>query len=95
MEELIQLQNMFSQDELVILSVDTDLQETLEDVFSFKANFPTAQWTFAVSNSEFNGYFPASSIPTMYILDQDQKVARTEVGVTSASSLQETINSLL
>jgi thiol-disulfide isomerase/thioredoxin len=95
MGELIKLQNMFSRDELVILSVDTDLRETKSDVRSFMSDYPEAEWTFAMSNSDFNNNFPASSIPTMFILDKDLEVAGTEVGVTSVSILQQKVQNLL
>jgi thiol-disulfide isomerase/thioredoxin len=95
MEELMKLQDRFSTDELIILSVDTDLQETKSDVRNFMFDYPQAEWTFAMSNPEFNSNFRASSIPTMYILDKNLEVAETEVGVTSVSILQDKVQNLL
>jgi thiol-disulfide isomerase/thioredoxin len=95
MEELLDLQTKYSPNDVVILSIDTDLQETTADVLNFKADYPTAEWVFGMSNSEFNSYFPASSIPTTYILDGDLNIVKTDVGVTSSADLQETINSII
>jgi thiol-disulfide isomerase/thioredoxin len=93
--ELTDLQSMFSGSEMVILSVDTDLRETKADVMEFMNDHPQADWTFALSGQEFNSNFPASSIPTLYILDKDLKIAHTEVGVTSAGTLEDKVEQLL
>jgi hypothetical protein len=80
---------------VVILSIDTDLQETTTDVLNFMGDYPTADWIFGMSNSQFNSYFPASSIPTTYILDRDLEIIETEVGVTSSGELQSIINDII
>ena len=95
MDELISLRSFYSASEVVILSVDTDLQETVSDVLNFKSDYPSANWPFAMSNSEFNSHFPASSIPTMYILNKELEVVNTEVGVTGVDDLRAKIDPLL
>ena len=87
MSELIDIQSRFSSDDVVILSVDTDLTETLSQIRDFKEDYPAAKWTFARSTMDFNTFFPASSIPTLFILDRDGRRAGTHVGLTSADRL--------
>jgi len=92
MIQLIDIQSRYSRSDVVILSVDMDLTETLSQVRDFKDEFPEAQWTFARSNLDFNMYFPASSIPTLYLLDRNGNMAGTHVGLTSADDLAREIN---
>jgi thiol-disulfide isomerase/thioredoxin len=95
MDELLDFVPRYSSSDVVVLSVDTDLQETTVDVLNFMQDYPDANWPVAMSNRDFNGYFPASSIPTLYILDRDLEIVFTEVGVTSSSDLQQKVNNLL
>ncbi|MBN1390943.1 MAG: TlpA family protein disulfide reductase [Candidatus Thermoplasmatota archaeon] len=95
MYELIDLQSMFPRSQVVIVSVDTDLSETLSQVRDFKDGYTEAEWTFAVSNADLNSYFPASSIPTLYILDRNGRTASTHVGLTSAEDIASEVRDLL
>ncbi len=95
MAELIEMEDSYSSSDLVILSVDTDLQETSSDVRQFKSQYPEAGWTFALSNQVFNGYFEAKSIPTMFILDRSGRIVDTHIGVTSADDLARQIGPLI
>lgn len=79
MVTLNEFREMFDPSDVVILSIDTDLRETLSQVSDFKSEFD-AEWTFATSSEEFNGYFPAQSIPTLYVLDGSGKQVETHVG---------------
>jgi len=87
MVELEKLESRFSSSEIVILSVGVDLSESMELITDFKAD-EGADWSFAKSNTEFNSEFPASSIPTLYILDKEGNIAQTRVGVTDADVLE-------
>jgi thiol-disulfide isomerase/thioredoxin len=95
MAELIKVEDSYSSSDLVILSVDTDLRETREDVSQFRAQYPDADWTFALSNQQFNDHFRAESIPTMFILDRTGRMVDTHVGVTSAEELGQQISPLI
>ena len=94
MGELAELKTRFSTSELVILSVGTDLSESLQLITEFKTQ-EGADWTFAKSNEDFNIEFPATSIPPMFILDKQGNIAEQHVGVTSADILESDILSLL
>jgi thiol-disulfide isomerase/thioredoxin len=94
MPELQELQAEFLPSELVILSIDADLSESMSLIREFKEE-EGADWTFATSNPEFNSKFPASSIPTIYVLDTNGNVANTFVGVTQSEELIDEVNSLI
>lgn len=94
MGELSDLSSRFSPSDLVILSVDADLSENMDQVRELRTQVG-ASWTFAMSNSDFNSVFPASSIPTMFILDREGNVVEKHVGVTSADVLESEIDSHL
>lgn len=94
MEELDELESRFSSSELVILSVGADLGETLAQLREFEKQ-EGATWPFARSTQAFNQEFPASSIPTLYILDTQGNTAHKHVGVTDADTLESDIRPLL
>ncbi|MBN1539260.1 MAG: TlpA family protein disulfide reductase [Candidatus Thermoplasmatota archaeon] len=95
MYELVDLRSRFAGSQVVIISVDADLSETLSQIRDFKEGYPGADWTFAASNADLNSYFPASSIPTMFILDGNGRTAATHVGLTSADDIASEIEDLL
>lgn len=84
--ELRDVANAFSENDVVIISVDVDSREQAPEIREFKGDYG-ATWTFTSYSSEFSEEFPASSIPTMYIIGRDGSVEDTHVGVKSASSL--------
>lgn len=94
MVELEELESRFSPSELVILSIGADLSESMQLISDFKVQ-EGADWTFAKSNQDFNNRFPATSIPTMYVLDKEGNIAETHVGVTDADILESDVLSLL
>lgn len=94
MTELKELQAEFLPSELVILSVDADPSESMDLIREFKAE-EGADWPFAAANADFNSKFPASSIPTMYVIDPNGNVAETYVGVTDSDILVNEVQSLI
>lgn len=94
MVELRELRQAFSPSQLEILSVGVDLSESAALLRDFKTD-EDADWPFASSNQPFNEAFPASSIPTIYVLDQNGKVVKTHVGVTGSDVLRSDVSSLL
>jgi thiol-disulfide isomerase/thioredoxin len=94
MVELEKLETRFSPSEIVILSVGADLSESIQLISEFQVE-EGANWPFARSTTSFNSAFPASSIPTIYILDKDGDISQTRVGVTGADILESDIRALL
>ncbi|MCK5772332.1 MAG: TlpA family protein disulfide reductase [Thermoplasmata archaeon] len=92
-EELKTVKSYFSGSDVVILSIDTDYsRENAQMVNEFKDKH-NADWTFAMSTAEFNGEFPASAIPTIFILDRDGDVVYDHQGVESGESLIQILSS--
>ncbi len=94
MEELDKLTSRFSPGQIVILSVGADLDETMAQIREFE-NDEGATWPFARSNSDFNREFPASSIPTLYVLGPEGQTVKKHVGVTDADILESEIRTFL
>lgn len=91
MRELRDVDEMYPDSDVVILSVDVDERETLGMIRDFKSD-NNAEWTFAMSNSRFTSNFPAESIPTMYILDREGEVVDEHVGLIDANDLADLID---
>ena len=93
MEELRDLRQNFPTSQVEIISIGVDLSESISLLQDFKTD-ENAEWPFAASNQAFNAAFPASSIPTLYILDQSGKAVKTHVGVTQSEVLITEISAL-
>ncbi len=86
-EELKTVNSHYSPSDVIILSIDTDhTRENAQMVSEFKDKH-NADWTFAMSTSEFNGEFPASAIPTIFIIDRDGDIVYDHQGVETGESL--------
>ncbi len=86
-EELKKVDSHYSPSDVIILSVDTDYtRETAQMVSEFQDDH-NADWTFAMSTSEFNAEFPAEAIPTLFILDRDGEIVYEHQGVKSGELL--------
>ncbi len=94
MEELRELRTLFSSYDVEIVSVGVDLKEAASLLRGFKTD-ENADWPFVRSNQAFNDAFPVDSIPTLYILDKNGRVAKTHVGVTEVDVLSSEVASLL
>ena len=94
MEELDKLKSRFPDNQLVILSVGADLGETLAQLREFEKE-EGATWPFARSSQSFNQEFPATSIPTLYLLDTSGGTAQKFVGLTDANTLESEVRALL
>lgn len=85
-KELRDVANEFGENDVVIISADVDSREQASDIREFKGEYG-APWIFTSYSSEFSAEFPASNIPTMYVIGRDGSVEDTHVGVTSSDSL--------
>ncbi len=91
-EELKKVDSHYSSSDVVILSVDSDhTRETAQMVSEFKDKH-NADWTFAMSTSEFNDEFPASAIPTIFIIDREGGIVYDHQGVETGESLIRTLS---
>jgi len=93
MGHLRQIYGNYSASEVVIMSIDVDPTESDEMIRQFKTNYGD-DWIF-VSGPNVGVTYEAFYIPTMYIVDQQGRIAYKNVGVTSASTLASEIDKLL
>ena len=93
---LDEIYNSYSSSQIEILSIDVDISES-ESLLSIYADNHDIPWDILMDTSGINNAvgYDVSSIPTLVIVDQDGRIAYRAVGVTSASTLQAEINSLL
>lgn len=77
-----------------ILSIDVDDTESREDLADFK-NLHNLEWRFAYEGGAAGNTYGASSIPTLYIIDQKGTIVLREVGVTGYSTLSNELDKLV
>jgi thiol-disulfide isomerase/thioredoxin len=94
MEELNKLRAAYPEEQVVILSIDVDTDETEQMIRDFRDQY-NADWTFALDTDDLGGKYQASSIPTMAIITKDGKLAWRHAGVTTVSELKDRIDPLL
>ncbi len=72
--------NSYSAEELTIISVDIDVNETESLVRTFILEYEM-EWFVALDNDSIvRSYYGSGYIPTMYIIDQNQTIVYSEVG---------------
>ncbi|MFX1514084.1 MAG: redoxin domain-containing protein [Promethearchaeota archaeon] len=75
-----EIYHAYSRDELEIISIDTDPSEGESLVLSFTDD-NQMEWIVALdNNSIIRSYYGSGYIPTMYIIDQNQNIAYSEIG---------------
>ena len=94
MDELNQLRAKYSENQVVILSIDVDTQETTQQLREFKEEH-VANWRFAFDTDGVGNKYGASSIPTLAIIDQDGRLQWKHSGVTTFEDLKDRIEPLL
>ncbi|MDG6224934.1 MAG: TlpA disulfide reductase family protein [Candidatus Thermoplasmatota archaeon] len=87
MDELRELKTYYSPSDLVIISINTDPQETAAMSREFRDKH-YADWPFGMASPQIRETFPASSIPTLYFLDREGKIVDDHVGAGSALDLR-------
>jgi thiol-disulfide isomerase/thioredoxin len=94
MSELNQLRAHFPEEEVVIMSIDVDSEETTEQVREFKLKY-NANWAFARDTDGVGTKYDARSIPTLAIIDRDGNLSWKDSGVTTFAELRQRIEPLL
>ena len=82
-------------DEVVIISIDVDPNETSEMLADFSSNFPYATWIWAADASHLGIDYEIYSIPTTIVVDQNGYISSRHIGVTKSPALIEEIEQLL
>lgn len=93
MSHLKEIFSSYSDNQVVIISIDVDPTESDDVIKQFGASYGD-NWVFA-SGPDVGTTYGATSIPTIYIIDKQGVIAYKSVGVTSSSTLSTEINKLL
>jgi peroxiredoxin len=93
MGHLKQLYTNYGAQGVVIMSIDVDPSETNEVIRQFKVSYGD-DWIFA-SGPSVGTTYRVIYIPTLYIIDQQGRVAYKNVGVTTYSTLAAEVDKLL
>jgi thiol-disulfide isomerase/thioredoxin len=94
LDHLKELEQIYGIESVRIVSIDVDDRETREQLRAFK-NEHGCDWRFVPYGGEAGGQYGASSIPTMYIIDQKGIVRFKSMGVTPTSTLEAEIDKLV
>jgi thiol-disulfide isomerase/thioredoxin len=82
-------------DEVIIISIDVDLSETEDQLRDFKEGFPQATWIWAMDNENLAYDHKITTVPTLFLLDQDGKIVSKHEGITDNQTLIDEIENLL
>ncbi|MFH1327612.1 MAG: TlpA disulfide reductase family protein [Candidatus Bathyarchaeota archaeon] len=103
MEHLRQIHSKYSDEGVVLISVDIDPIETNEELRQFKEEFE-AQWIFALDILRLEGResrpssvalnYQPTPLPTVYIIDQNGKLVFRSSGLTSSETISQVIENL-
>jgi len=89
--ELERIFDVYPGTELSIITIDVDRDESAAMVKAFKDD-RGLEWRFAVTNPALSRAFPASSIPTLYYLDEQGRVADKAVGAETFSEVKDRVD---
>lgn len=84
----------YSDDEVVMISIDIDDSESSSKIRSFKES-TGATWTFIKEGDDIGDDYGVKSIPTIFIVDREGKIAYKTIGETPSSELSSEIDKLL
>ena len=85
MLELRRVRQNYSENDVVILSVDIDDRETAAQLKQFKQQFTSygydLEWTFGMDNGNISKTYLGEGIPTICIFDRDGTLTFTHEGI--------------
>ncbi|HDD59829.1 MAG: TlpA family protein disulfide reductase [Thermoplasmata archaeon] len=93
-DELKDVRARYSTEDVVIISVDIDPNESASQLKEYKDS-KGANWDFCMATEDFRDNYPADAIPTLYILDRDFDIYKVYRGAKSSEELSSTIDSIL
>ncbi|MHA1586867.1 MAG: TlpA family protein disulfide reductase [Candidatus Heimdallarchaeota archaeon] len=84
--ELKKAKTKYSSDDLEIVSISVNLNDTEADIEHFASDFGTS-WKMVSDTIGINNYYQLLSIPTFYIIDQEQYIYQALFGNEEAFQL--------
>lgn len=92
--ELKKAKAKYSSDDLEIVSIDVDLNDTETDIEHFASDFGIS-WKMVSDTLGINTYYQLITIPTFYVIDQDQYIYQAIFGLYNFDELDGFILELL
>jgi len=92
--ELKKAKTKYSSDDLEIVSISVDLNDTEADIVHFASDFGTS-WKMVSDTIGISTYYQLLTIPTFYIIDQDQYIYQAVIGNDNFDELDGFILELL
>lgn len=92
--ELKNAKAKYSSDDLEIISIDVDLNDTETDIEHFASDFGIS-WKMVSDTLGINTYYQLITIPTFYVIDQDQYIYQAIFGLYNFDELDGFILELL
>lgn len=92
--ELKKAKAKYSSDDLEIVSIDVDLNDTETDIEHFASDFGIS-WKMVSDTLGINTYYQLITIPTFYVIDQDQYIYQAIFGLYNYDELDRFILELL
>jgi len=89
------LNNYYSSSQVAIISIDTEYTEKTEAEIEQFALDNEINWEVVIDSISLADDYSVLSIPTFYIFDQKQKLAKIYTGVTSFTTMKKTIDNAL
>ena len=91
-ENLRTVRGSFSEEELAIISIFIHESDTVEGIAEIRSSYGGA-WTYAKDTQDVWASYATSGTPTEYIIDVNGYIYTSHLGVTSAGSLEEDVES--
>ena len=82
-------------DQIIIVSVDIDTQESEQTLQDYVQRYPNASWIWAKDTIHLSHIYWSTAIPLTVIIDSEGNTQYSHIGVTSATVLSNEITHLL
>jgi peroxiredoxin len=86
--------NNYTSDQVIIISIDIDTNETDEKIRAYKDEYG-ANWIFASDTDDVEEKYDAEYIPRIVIIDKEGKIAYAKTGIVTTEALIIEIEKLL
>ncbi len=86
MGDLIELHNLYANEDVVFLSVAIEANGTINDVIDFKSKY-CADWTFILDEDDTFSSFQVELLPTTFVIDRFGVIVYSRVGLLDPDRL--------
>ena len=91
MGDLIELHNLYANEDVVFLSIAIEGNGTVNDVIEFKSKY-CADWTFILDEDDIFSSFEIELLPTTFVIDRFGVIAYSRVGLLDSNQLSNVLD---